>query len=132
MEVKVGEGERAYFNGAIRTVETESSVLISSSKYLNNAELRNLIAQEMLRRNGLDLPSTAFIPEVAQLLMSMEDYGRIMELFEIEKARLPEFRRWCDDRSLSDFEQLHDPPIIFHRHQQLRDFGDECGAGQVQ
>jgi len=105
MEVKVGEGEREYFNGSIRTVETESSVLISSSRYLNNSELRRLIAQEMLRRNGPDLPNTAYIPEVAQLLMSLEDFGRIMTLFEEEKARLPKFREWCDNRALSDFKK---------------------------
>lgn len=105
MEVKVGEGEREYFNGSIRTVETESSVLISSSRYLNNSELRTLIAQEMLRRNGPDLPNTAYIPEVAQLLMSLEDFGRIMALFEEEKARLPKFREWCDNRALSDFKK---------------------------
>ena len=105
MEVKVGEGERAYFNGGIRQVETESSVLISSSKCLNNAELRNLIAQEMLRRNGPDLPNTAFIPEVAQILMMSEDFGRVMQLFEEEKARLPRFKDWCDKKALADFKK---------------------------
>jgi ubiquinone biosynthesis protein COQ4 len=105
MEVKVGEGERAYFNGGIQKVETASSVLVSSSRYLNNAELRNLISQEMLRRNGTDLPNTAFIPEVAQALMMLEDFGRIMALFEEEKARLPEFKRWCDTRALCDFKK---------------------------
>ncbi|MBS0255247.1 MAG: hypothetical protein JSS36_08590 [Proteobacteria bacterium] len=105
MEVKVGEGEKAYFAAGTRKVETASSVLISSSKYLNNAELRNLIAQEMLRRNGPDLPNTAYIPDVVQILMGMEDYGRIMALFEQEKARLPKFREWCDNRRLSDFKK---------------------------
>ena len=105
MEVKVGEGERAYFNGAIKTITTDSSVLISSSRYLNNAELRHLIAQEMLRRNGPDMPATAFIPEVAQQLMMLEDYPRIMALFEEEKARLPRFKQWCDNRLLSDFKK---------------------------
>lgn len=104
-EVKVGAGERAYFNGAIRKVETESSVLVSSSKYLNNAELRNLVAQEMLRRNGPDLPNTAYIPEVAQALMMLEDFGRVTELFEAEKARLPRFREWCDKKALADFKK---------------------------
>jgi ubiquinone biosynthesis protein COQ4 len=104
-EIKVGEGERAYFNGGIKTVTTTSSVLISSSKYLNNAELRALIPQEMLRRNGPDLPNTAFIPEVAQALMACEDFGRIMELFELEKARLPRFKEWCDKRALADFKK---------------------------
>lgn len=105
MEVKVGEGERAYFNGGIQTIETDSSVLISSSRYLNNAELRRLISQEMLRRNGPDMPATAFIPEVAQQLMMLEDFGRIMALFEEEKARLPQFKQWCDNRLLSDFKK---------------------------
>lgn len=105
MEVKVGEGERQYFNGAIRKVETTSSVLVSSSKYLNNAELRGLIAQEFLRRNGPDLPNTAYIPEVAQLLMTLEDFPRVMALFEEEKARLPKFREWCDKKALADFKK---------------------------
>ncbi len=105
MEVKVGEGEKAYFNGGIQSVATDSSVLVSSSKYLNHGELRHLIAQEMLRRNGPDLPNTAFIPEVAQILMMLEDYPRIMELFEAEKARLPLFKAWCDNRHLSDFKK---------------------------
>jgi ubiquinone biosynthesis protein Coq4 len=103
-DIKVGAGEREYFNGGIKKVSTESSVLISSSKYLNNAELRNLIVQEMLRRNGPDMPNTAYIPEVAQILMMSEDFGRIMELFEAEKARLPKFREWCDNRALCDFK----------------------------
>ena len=81
MEIKVGEGERQYFNGAIRRVETDSSVLVSSSKYLNHGELRGLVAQEMLRRNGADLPNTAYIPEVAQILMKLEDFPRVMALF---------------------------------------------------
>lgn len=105
MDIKVGQGERDYFNGAIKTITTESSVLVSSSKYLNNSELRHLIAQEMLRRNGPDLPNTAFIPEVAQTLMMMEDFGRIMQLFEEEKARLPRFAEWCEKRALADFKK---------------------------
>lgn len=43
-DVKVGAGEREYFNGKIRKVETESSVLVSSSKYLNHQELRHLVS----------------------------------------------------------------------------------------
>ena len=102
-EAQVGEGERAYFNGAIRKIETDSSILVSSSKYLNSAELRALISQEMLRRNGADLPNTAYIPEVVQILQNLEDMPRIMQLFEEEKARLPEFRRWLENRRLANF-----------------------------
>ena len=102
-EAKVGEADRAYFNGGIQRIATESSILVSNSAYLNHAGLRSLIAQEMLRRNGPDLPNTAFIPEVAQILHELEDLPRILQLFEEEKARLPRFREWLDRRQLSDF-----------------------------
>lgn len=109
-EAQVGAGEREYFNGAIRKVETDSSILVSSSKYLNSPELRALIAQEMLRRNGADLPNTAFIPEVVQILQNLEDMPRIMQLFEQEKARLPDFKAWLEGRNLANFtiEQVKD------------------------
>lgn len=102
-KITVGDAERSYFNGAIKQIETESSVLISSSKYLNNPMLRALIAQEMLRRNGADLPNTAYIPEVAGILHSLEDLDRIRELFEMEKQRLPQFKKWLDKKSLSNY-----------------------------
>lgn len=102
-EAQVGEATLAYFNGAAKAVETSSSILVSSSPYLNHAGLRALVAQEMLRRNGPDLPNTAFIPEVAQILHNLEDMGRIMDLFELEKARLPRFRQWLEERALSNF-----------------------------
>lgn len=109
-EAQVGAGEREYFNGAIRKIETDSSILVSSSKYLNNPELRALIAQEMLRRNGADLPNTAYIPEVVQILQNLEDMPRIMQLFEEEKARLPDFKAWLEGRNLANFtiEQVKD------------------------
>ena len=102
-EAKIGDADRAYFNGSIKTVTTDSSVLVSSSRYLNHGPLRALIAQEMLRRNGPDMPNTAYIPEVAAILHELEDMPRIIELFEKEKARLPQFARWLADRHLADF-----------------------------
>jgi ubiquinone biosynthesis protein Coq4 len=102
--VEVSKADYEYFNGAVRRFTTESSVLVSSSKYLNHAPLRALIAQEFLRRNGPDMPNTAYIPEVAQILHDLEDMGEIMRLFEVEKQRLPEFRTWLDRRLLSDFK----------------------------
>lgn len=102
-EAKIGDADRAYFNGGIKTVTTDSSVLVSSSRYLNHAPLRALIAQEMLRRNGPDMPNTAYIPEVAAILHELEDMPRIIELFEMEKARLPQFAKWLADRHLANF-----------------------------
>ncbi len=102
--IKVGEGERNYFNGSIKQIATESSVLVSNSPYLNHAPFRALIAQEMLRRNGADLPNTAYIPEVAQIMMELEDMPKLIGLIEAEKARLPLFREWLEKRSLADFK----------------------------
>ena len=99
---KIADADLAYFNGSAKKLATDSSVMISSSAYLNNAPLRALIAQEMLRRNGADLPNTAYIPEVAQILMSLEDFPKIVQMFEEEKQRLPEFKQWLDDRDLFD------------------------------
>lgn len=103
-KAKVSEADYEYFNGAMRKIETQSSILISSSPYLNHPQLRQLIAQEMLRRNGADVPNTAFIPEVAQILHQLEDMPTILRLFEEEKQRLPEFRAWLERRMLSDFK----------------------------
>jgi ubiquinone biosynthesis protein Coq4 len=101
---QVSQADYDYYNGAIRKITTESSSLVSSSPYLNNPTLRTLIAQEMLRRNGPDMPNTAFIPEVAQILHNLEDMPAIFRLFEEEKQRLPEFRRMLTERKLADFK----------------------------
>jgi ubiquinone biosynthesis protein Coq4 len=102
--VEVSKADYEYFNGTIRNLTTESSVLISSSPYLNSPQLRALIAQEMLRRNGPDVPNTAFIPEVAQILHQLEDLPTILGLFEEEKTRLPAFKTWLERRRVSDFK----------------------------
>ena len=104
-EAKMDQGTLDYFNGRIQKTETSSSVLVSSSKYLNHAGLRDLISQEMLRRNGADMPNTAYIPEVSQILIMLEDLPGVMRLFEEEKARLPLFREWCEKRQLADFKK---------------------------
>ncbi len=101
---EVSQADFDYFNGSIKKIGTNSSVLVSSSPYLNNARLRDLIAQEMLRRNGADVPNTAFIPEVAQILHQLEDHATIFRLFEEEKQRLPEFKAWLERRQLADFK----------------------------
>jgi len=101
---EVSQADFDYYNGAIKKIGTESSVLVSSSPYLNHPTLRSLVAQEMLRRNGPDTPNTAYIPEVAQILHQLEDHATILRLFEEEKQRLPAFRDWLDRRQLADFK----------------------------
>lgn len=99
----VSDADKEYYNAAIKKITTESSTLISNSPYLNNPTLRSLIAQEMLRRNGADMPNTAYIPEVAAILHELEDMPHIFALIEKEKQQKPEFKSWLDGRVLSNF-----------------------------
>ena len=101
---KVTDADIAYYNAGAKKITTESSVMISSSSYLNNASLRELLAQEMLRRNGPDISITANIPQVFEIMASLENMPRVAQLFEEEKKRLPEFRQWLDDRDLFDIK----------------------------
>lgn len=97
------QADADYFNGSLPRFGTRSSTLTSASRYLNNAAMREITAQEMLRRNGPDITPTAFIAEANALLLELEDWPRIFALFEQEKARLPQFRDWCEGRRLAQF-----------------------------
>lgn len=100
---QISQKDLDYFNGANRALTTESSVLISSSPYLNHPRLPGLIAQEMLRRNGADLATTAYIPEVATCLFDVEDLAYVEGLIAAERVKNPEFAAWLDRRHLSNF-----------------------------
>lgn len=100
---KVSAADFAYFNGENVKIETASSVLVSSSPYLNHPMLRQLVAQEVLRRNGKDLQSTAYIPEVAQIIHQIEDTPAVDALFARERTLNPDFAAWLDRRHLSNF-----------------------------
>ncbi|MFC3173684.1 hypothetical protein ACFOD9_05410 [Novosphingobium bradum] len=91
------EANAAYFNGALPRFGTQSSTLVSASHYLNSAAMREITAQEMLRRNGPDISPTAFIAESAMILGGLEDWPGLFALFEAEKARLPALRAFCED-----------------------------------
>lgn len=105
------DANAAYFNGSLPKFGTRSSSLVSASKYLNSPVLRDLAAQELLRRNGPDITPTAFIAESARALTELEDWEKIGKLFEAEKARLPHFREFCEQRRLAPCrpEDLVDP-----------------------
>ena len=102
---RIGDAELSYFNGPAGTITTQSSTLISSSPYLNDAALRDMIGQEYLRRNGPDLPNTAYIPDTVKMMMAHEDWARISQLIEEEKQRLPAFRSWLEGRKITLFSQ---------------------------
>jgi ubiquinone biosynthesis protein COQ4 len=102
----------SYFLGGIRPVETESSALVSSSKYLNEPALRDWLATHYLRKNGPDLPSSSdtsngLIPALARI----RDIPRLERLIAEEREKNPTFRRWLEKKpicrlTLDDFAKF--------------------------
>jgi len=100
-QTNLAADEAAYLMGAAEPVT--SSVLISNSKYLNSPLFRDVYAQMGLKRDGRDLPDAYLIPTLSRAMGEVVDPVRTMELLAAEKARLPEFAAWLDERFVSDF-----------------------------
>lgn len=101
------QSESDYLKGGKKPLTTASSILISSSKYLNSARIRDVVAHEMLRKYGNDVPPAYLVPEAMQAFGEVMDYPYIFRLFEEEKAKKPEFKAWLDARYISDVKAEH-------------------------
>lgn len=77
---------------------TDSSLLISSSKYLNHPVIRDWTVTESLRRNGRDLPFTYFIPALMQALSEIQDKRAIDAMFASARAEWAELDAWFTRR----------------------------------
>lgn len=93
----------SYLMENAKPLETTSSILVSSSKYLNSARLREALAQEALKRNGPDLPTTYCLPELAQAINACEDYAENLAAIHRERELKPEFAKWLDERYFSNY-----------------------------
>ena len=94
----------AYLGKNIRRVESGSSLLQSTSKWLNNGKIRELLPVWLLRKNGPDFPveadhtlgmSTAF----AEILPEAE----VLALFEAEMAINPALDAWVKEGFVSTY-----------------------------
>lgn len=85
-------------------VETPSSVLVSSSKYLNNARLREWLAMILLRRNGADMPPQAEMYEFLPILDSLRDYARIEDMITQERKENPALDAWFEEGFISNYK----------------------------
>lgn len=94
-----------YLMKGVSQPTSESSILLSSSKYLNDARVREAIALRMLGRTGRDLPSTYSLPALFEALGAVEDPEEIQQLFDEEKAANPAFAQWLSERYLSTMER---------------------------
>lgn len=92
-----------YLLRGINVMETASSVLISSSKYLNNARLRDWVATELLRRNGPDVPTPSGAFQLSFIIKEIQDFGEINAMIAEERKKRPELDRWFAERFVSTY-----------------------------
>lgn len=92
-----------YLLRGVMPVETKSSVLISSSKYLNDPRLREWVAMILLRKNGADMPPPAEMHDIISILDGLRDHRHIEEMFTAERKVNPALDRWFDEGFISDY-----------------------------
>ena len=90
-----------YLMQGIEAMIPETSLLASTSKYLNHGRLRDWIATICLRRNGRDLPAPAELPEMMAILTELPDTARIEAMFTRERRVNPALDAWFDEGFLS-------------------------------
>jgi ubiquinone biosynthesis protein COQ4 len=93
-----------YLARGVLPVETESSVLVSSSKYLDNWRLRDWLATIALRKNGPDLPPPAEMYALLPILDELRDHDRIEALFTAERKVNPALDAWFEARFISTYK----------------------------
>ncbi|MDO9487487.1 MAG: hypothetical protein Q7J32_03865, partial [Sphingomonadaceae bacterium] len=95
------DNDLPYLMRGRKKVETTSSALISSSKYLNDYRIREWVTTQCLKRNGTDVPPTYGIPMLIEAVREVQDQDRIEVLFKEARRNWPELDRWFDDRYIS-------------------------------
>jgi ubiquinone biosynthesis protein Coq4 len=119
----------SYLAGGVRPVSTTSSSLVSSSKYLNHAGLRDWLTENFLRRNGPDLPvPTDPVRGLAQALYAIRDNEAVLKMIEYEKTINPKFKAWLERRYLNRLtkeDYANNPPGSFGR--QFYEYLDRTG-----
>ena len=93
-----------YLMKGFQPLSTESSVLVSSSKYLNDPRVRDWVATHMLRRNGPDIPTPSDSIQLVMILRQIEDTDRINELFAKERKTNARLDAWLSERFVSKFK----------------------------
>jgi len=91
-----------YLNGR-RMIPTLSSVLVSSSRWLNDARVREWISTECLRRNGHDYPLLYGTPTLLQAIDEVRDTERVERLISEERRSNPRLDQWFDERFISTY-----------------------------
>jgi ubiquinone biosynthesis protein COQ4 len=105
-------GGGLYLNRGVKAITTESSLLVSSSKYLNSSRLRDWCSVQLLRRNGPDRPIPSDNVPLVGALNRLRDEDHIEALFERDRQTRALLDAWLSERFMSTFEleDLRDLP----------------------
>lgn len=94
-----------YLLRGINLIGTDSSVLVSSSKYLNNPRLREWIATELLRRNGPDVPTPSGAYQLSFIIKEIQNFAEIDAMIAEERRKWPALDRWFEARFVSTYSR---------------------------
>lgn len=94
----------AYLYQGVKQQPTISSVLVSSSKYLNSPKLRDWVARSQLKQGGLDFPGPAEMYELLPILDELRDFDRIEALFTEERRTNPRLDQWIGEGFVSSYK----------------------------
>lgn len=120
------EQEAAYMRGGAEP--HASSILTSTSKYLNNPYFRDTFAQFALRKTGNDVAPTYLIPKMVHALADVRDDAEYLRLTRAEKEKNPAFAAWLARRRLTRYlpdEMRHHAPGTLGAA--IRDFIERSG-----
>lgn len=90
-----------YMNDGFKPSLSSSSMLTSSSRWLNSPEIREWMTRECLRRNGPDHPSTYGIPQLNRAVEEIQDTDKISDMLEDAAKDWPELAKFLDERFMS-------------------------------
>lgn len=101
-----------YLARGVNLLGTDSSVLVSSSKYLNHPKLREWIAFIALKKNGTDFPPAAEMHQLLTFIDELRDFDHIEHMITEERKVNPRFDAWFNEWYVSNYkvEDLKDCP----------------------
>lgn len=92
-----------YLLRGITQMTTASSTLISSSRYLNSPRMREWVAQELLRKNGPDLPTPSGAFVLSGIIKEMQNYAEIDAMLEAERKHNETLDRFLSEGFVSTY-----------------------------
>jgi ubiquinone biosynthesis protein COQ4 len=125
----------AYLGKNVRRASTDSSLLVSNSRWLNNSKVRELLATWLLRKNGADFPveadHTLGMREATEQVIPPSEIEELM----VEERRVnPTFDAFMEEGFFSrfrneDFDRYAPGTVGGIIGRQIRDFGFDLTLG---